>query len=198
MQIFSLFTLSGTPPECLDCKEEVNCSGSKGVQASSGGGAEGAGAGGGDGGGSGGGVGGGGGGSEVCAYECKARGGCTVRYTGPPRGGPSIGDFICCITIIKKSVTRIITIKVPASPLPLEVLAVELHRSVEIATKSGPHKSASLTNFQSRKFQIVGQGTFLEPHCHHHHHHGHPYHRCHHQFTMVMGFTSGLAKKNRQ
>ena len=46
MQIFSLFTLSGTPPECLDCKEEVNCSGSKGVQASSGGGAEGAGAGG--------------------------------------------------------------------------------------------------------------------------------------------------------
>ena len=57
--------------------------------------------------------------------------------------------------------TRIITIKVPASPLPLEVLAVELHRSVEIATKSGPHKSASSTNFQSRKFQIEGQGTTL-------------------------------------
>jgi len=77
---------SGTPPECLDCKEEVNCSGSKGVQASSGEGAGGAVAGGGDGGG------GGRGGSEVCAYECKARGGCTVRYTGPPRGGPSIGS----------------------------------------------------------------------------------------------------------
>ena len=120
--------LSGTPPECQDCKEEVNCSGGKGVQASSGEGTGGAGAGAG-------GEGGGGGGRELCAYECKARGGCTVRYTGPPRGGPSIGDFNS-ITI---SITKISIIKVPASLLRLEVLAVELRPSVETATKPGPH-----------------------------------------------------------
>ena len=124
--------LSGTPPECQDCKEEVNCSGGKGVQASSGEGTGGAGAGAG---GEGGGGGEDGGGSELCAYECKARGGCTVRYTGPPRGGPSIGDFIS-ITI---SITRNTIIKVPASLLRLEVLAVELRLSVETATKPGPH-----------------------------------------------------------
>ena len=106
----------------------MNCSGGKGVQASSGEAGAGAGGGGGKGG-----VGGGGGGTELCAYECKARGGCTVRYTGPPRGGPSIGDYICIIHII----TKITTIKVPASLLRLEVLAVELHPSAETATKPG-------------------------------------------------------------
>ena len=79
------FYLSGTPPECQNCKEEVNCSESKGDKPPSGGES----AGGGGGVGSGGGVGGGG---EPCAYECTARGGCTVRYTGPPRGGPSSGN----------------------------------------------------------------------------------------------------------
>ena len=130
---FQVCILSGTPPECQDCKEEVNCSGGKGVQASSGEAGAGAGGGGGKGG-----VGGGGGGTELCAYECKARGGCTVRYTGPPRGGPSIGDYICIITkIIIQIITKITTIKVPASLLRLEVLAVELHPSAETATKPG-------------------------------------------------------------
>ena len=126
----------------------MNCSGSKGGQASSGEGAGGVGAGGGGGGGGGEGVG-GGGESEVCAYECKTRGGCTVRYTGPPRGGPSIGDFIC-ITIIINKITIIInknSIKVPAFLLRLEVLAVELHQSVEIAIKPGSQKSGFLTSF---------------------------------------------------
>ena len=102
LQYFLFCILSGTPPECQDCKEEINCSGDKGVQASSGE----AGAGGGGGGGEGeGGVGEGAGGSELCAYGCKARGGCTVRYTGPPRGGPSIGDFISTITKIVTKIT---------------------------------------------------------------------------------------------
>ena len=77
------FYPSGTPPECQNCKEEVNCSEGKGDKPPSGGASAGGGAGGG---------GGGGGGGEPCAYECTARGGCTVRYTGPPRGGPSSGD----------------------------------------------------------------------------------------------------------
>ena len=87
------FYPSGTPPECQNCKEEVNCSEGKGDKPPSGGASAGGGGGGGGGvGGGGGGAGGGGGGGEPCAYECTARGGCTVRYTGPPRGGPSSGD----------------------------------------------------------------------------------------------------------
>ena len=61
----------------------MNCSEGKGDKPPSGGASAGGGGGGG---------GDGGGGGEPCAYECTARGGCTVRYTGPPRGGPSSGD----------------------------------------------------------------------------------------------------------
>ena len=58
-----------------------------------------------------------------------------MRYTGPPRGGPSIGDFI---SLINKTITIfMILTKVPASLLRLEVLAVELHPSAETATKQG-------------------------------------------------------------
>ena len=27
-----------------------------------------------------------------CDYECQSTGGCNVRYTGPPRGGPTTGS----------------------------------------------------------------------------------------------------------
>ena len=29
---------------------------------------------------------------DQCDYECQSTGGCTVRYTGPPRGGPTSGS----------------------------------------------------------------------------------------------------------
>ena len=94
----TLIFVSGTPPECKDCKEEVNCSEGKGVHASFGEGPEGVSGGGGDeegeeGGEEDGGEGQVGGGDELCAYECKSTGGCSVRYTGPPRAGPTIGDL---------------------------------------------------------------------------------------------------------
>ena len=130
--------VSGTPPECKDCKEEVNCSEGKGVHASFGEGPEVVSGGGGDEEGEGGGeVDGGrgqvGGGDEPCAYECKSTGGCSVRYTGPPRAGPTIGDHNHHLYI-----TRIImATKDLASPLLLAAPAVELQLSVATATKPG-------------------------------------------------------------
>jgi len=59
---------SGTPPECRDCKEEVDCRGvevAPVVEVP---------------------------GKEVCEYECEESGGCTVSYVGPPRGGPTAGS----------------------------------------------------------------------------------------------------------
>ena len=70
----------------------ASAGGGGGVGSGGGVGGGGGGTGGGGGGGGVGSGGGGGGGGEPCAYECTARGGCTVRYTGPPRGGPSSGD----------------------------------------------------------------------------------------------------------
>ena len=98
LSLVTLIFVSGTPPECKDCKEEVNCSEGKGVHASFGEGPEGVSGGGGDeegeeGGEVDGGRGQVGGGDEPCAYECKSTGGCSVRYTGPPRAGPTIGDL---------------------------------------------------------------------------------------------------------
>ena len=29
---------------------------------------------------------------DQCDYECQSSGGCNVRYTGPPRGGPTTGS----------------------------------------------------------------------------------------------------------
>ena len=29
---------------------------------------------------------------DECNYECKSSGGCQVQYTGPPRGGPTVGS----------------------------------------------------------------------------------------------------------
>ena len=29
---------------------------------------------------------------DQCDYECQSTGGCNVRYTGPPRGGPTSGS----------------------------------------------------------------------------------------------------------
>ena len=58
---------SGTPPECRDCKEEVDCRGvevAPVVEVP---------------------------GKEVCEYTCEGSGGCTVNYVGPPRGGPTAG-----------------------------------------------------------------------------------------------------------
>ena len=76
-----------------------------------------------------------GGGDEPCAYECKSTGGCSVRYTGPPRAGPTIGDhnhhlYITCFIMATKDL---------ASPLHLEAPAVELQLSVATATKPGRH-----------------------------------------------------------
>ena len=71
-----------------------------------------------------------------------------MRYTGPPRGGPSIGDFICIIT--KSKSKTITTIKVPASLRRLEVLAVELHPSAETATKLGQADKLGSLNVPSQ------------------------------------------------
>ena len=30
--------------------------------------------------------------TDQCDYECQPTGGCNVRYTGPPRGGPTSGS----------------------------------------------------------------------------------------------------------
>ena len=147
LSLVTLIFVSGTPPECKDCKEEVNCSEGKGVHASfgegpvgvSGGGGDEEGEGGAEEGEEGGEVGGGGGkvggGDEPCAYECKSTGGCSVRYTGPPRAGPTIGDHNHNVYITY----FIMATKVLASPLHLEAPAVELQLSVATATKSGRH-----------------------------------------------------------
>ena len=138
LSLVTLIFVSGTPPECKDCKEEVNCSEGKGVHASFGEGPEVVSGGGGDedGGGEEEGEGGGeeDGGDEPCAYECKSTGGCSVRYTGPPRAGPTIGDhnhlYITYFIMATKDL---------ASPLHLEAPAVELQLSVATATKPGRH-----------------------------------------------------------
>ena len=71
-----------------------------------------------------------------------------------------------------------IIIKVPASLLPLEVLAVELHPSAETATKRGrAHKSQAARQLESPR-NWVG-----EPHYRHHHH------RCHHHCNQVTMYT---------
>ena len=140
LSLVTLIFVSGTPPECKDCKEEVNCSEGKGVHASFGEGPEVVSGGGGDEEGEGGGeVDGGrgqvGGGDEPCAYECKSTGGCSVRYTGPPRAGPTIGDHNHHVYITY----FIMATKDLASPLHLEAPAVELQLSVATATKPGRH-----------------------------------------------------------
>ena len=140
LSLVTLIFVSGTPPECKDCKEEVNCSEGKGVHASFGEGPEVVSGGGGDGEGEEGGEEDGGrgqvgGGDEPCAYECKSTGGCSVRYTGPPRAGPTIGDHNHHVYITY----FIMATKVLASPLHLEAPAVELQLSVATATKPGRH-----------------------------------------------------------
>ena len=140
LSLVTLIFVSGTPPECKDCKEEVNCSEGKGVHASFGEGPEVVSGGGGDEEGEegvveDGGRGQVGGDDEPCAYECKSTGGCSVRYTGPPRAGPTIGDhnhhpFITYFIMATKDL---------ASPLHLEAPAVELQLSVATATRPGRH-----------------------------------------------------------
>ena len=132
LSLVTLIFVSGTPPECKDCKEEVNCSEGKGVHASFGEGPEVVSGGGGEEDGEGGQV---GGGDEPCAYECKSTGGCSVRYTGPPRAGPTIGDHNHHVYITY----FIMATKDLASPLHLEAPAVELQLSVATATKPGCH-----------------------------------------------------------